>query len=219
MAGDFDFGVILRNGWFLWNGLLVSLELTLIAVAGGIVFGTGLAMMRLSRWRPLSLLAAGYVNLFRSMPLILVIFWFYVLVPKLMGRPIGALYSVLIAFMLFEAAYYCEIIRAGISSVRRGQVEAGLAVGFSRLQTMRYVVLPQAFRNMVPVLLTQSIIMFQDTSLVYVIGLRDFLTSADVVANTNNRPIELYTTVAVVYLALCFTASRLVGRLRRSYAL
>ena len=130
----------------------------------------------------ISALAGGYVNFLRSLPLILVIFWFYVLTPKIVGHPIDAYSSVLVAFILFEAAYYCEIIRAGISSVKRGQVQAGLAMGFSYLRVMRYVILPQALRNMVPVLLTQAIIMFQDTSIVYVVGVRDFLTTADVVA-------------------------------------
>jgi glutamate/aspartate transport system permease protein len=173
----------------------------------------------MSRLRVLSALAGLYVNFLRSLPLILVIFWFYVLAPKIVGHPIDAYSSVLITFILFEAAYYCEIIRAGISSVKRGQVQAGLAMGLTHLNMMRYVVLPQAFRNMLPVLLTQSIIMFQDTSIVYIVGVRDFLTTADVVANSTNRPIELYTTVAVTYLVICFAASRLVGRLQRSYAL
>jgi glutamate/aspartate transport system permease protein len=215
----FDFHVLAQYKGLLWQGLIVSFELTFIAIAGGILLGTVLALMRMSRLRLVSAPAGFYVNFLRSLPLILVIFWFYVLTPKIVGHPIDAYSSVLIAFILFEAAYYCEIIRAGISSVKRGQVQAGLAMGFTHLDMMRYVVLPQAFRNMLPVILTQSIIMFQDTSIVYIVGVRDFLTTADVVANSTNRPIELYTTVAVVYLAICFTASKLVGRLQRSYAL
>jgi glutamate/aspartate transport system permease protein len=215
----FDFHVLAQYKGLLWEGLIVSFQLTLIAIAGGIFLGTILALMRMSRLRLVSAPAGFYVNFLRSLPLILVIFWFYVLTPKILGHPIDAYSSVLIAFILFEAAYYCEIIRAGISSVKRGQVQAGLAMGFTHLDMMRYVVLPQAFRNMLPVILTQSIIMFQDTSIVYIVGVRDFLTTADVVANSTNRPIELYTTVAVVYLVICFTASKLVGRLQRSYAL
>jgi glutamate/aspartate transport system permease protein len=153
------------------------------------------------------------------MPLILVIFWFYTLAPKLIGRPVSSFYSVLIAFVMFEAAYYSEIIRAGISSVRRGQISAAMALGLTNLQAMRYVILPQALRNMVPVLLTQSIVMLQDTSLVYVVGLRDFLTSADIVASRDNRPTELYMFVALVFLVICFSASRLANRLRRRYVL
>jgi glutamate/aspartate transport system permease protein len=140
-------------------------------------------------------------------------------VPKLIGRPVSSFYSVLIAFVMFEAAYYSEIIRAGISSVRRGQISAAMALGLTNMQSMRYVVLPQAVRNMVPVLLTQSIVMLQDTSLVYVVGLRDFLTSADIVASRDNRPTELYMFVAIVFLVICFSASRLANRLRRRYAL
>lgn len=217
MLDGFDIQVIARNGWFLANGMLVSLELTVVAALGGVLLGTLLAMMRLAKSVPVSASAACYVNCLRSLPLILVIFWFYMLVPKLLGRPTGAFYSVLVAFVLFEAAYYCEIVRAGISGIRRGQVRAGLALGLSRASVMRYVVLPQAFRNMVPVLLTQVIVLFQDTSLVYVVGVRDFLTSADVVANINNRPIELYTTVAVVFLILCSTGSFVVHRLQRRH--
>jgi glutamate/aspartate transport system permease protein len=216
---NFDINILLQYKWLLLEGLMVSLELTFFAIVGGLVIGTLLALMRMSRLRVVSALAGGYVNFLRSLPLILVIFWFYVLTPKIVGHPIDAYSSVLIAFILFEAAYYCEIIRAGISSVKRGQVQAGLAMGFTHLNTMRYVVLPQAFRNMLPVLLTQAIIMFQDTSIVYVVGVRDFLTTADVIANSTNRPIEMYTTVAVTFLVICFTASWLVGRLQRRYAL
>lgn len=217
--GGFDFNVLIQHKNLLLQGLWVSVQLTFIAIIGGMVLGTFLAMMRMSSVWIVSALAGSYVNFLRSLPLILVIFWFYVLTPKIVGHPIDAYSSVLIAFILFEAAYYCEIIRAGISSVKRGQVQAGLAMGFTHLNMMRYVVLPQAFRNMLPVLLTQAIIMFQDTSIVYIVGVRDFLTTADVIANSTNRPIELYTTVAVTFLVICFTASRLVSRLQRRYAI
>ena len=219
MFSGFDFQVIVNSWPFLWNGLLLTFQLTALAVAGGITLGLILAVARLSGIKPLEWLVATYVNFLRSMPLILVIFWFYTLVPKLTGTSVSGFYSVLIAFIMFEAAYYSEIIRAGISSVKRGQISAGLALGLTNLQAMRYVILPQAVRNMIPVLLTQSIIMLQDTSLVYVVGLRDFLTSAEIVASRDNRPTELYLFVAVVFLVICFSASRLVNRLRRRYAL
>lgn len=219
MFGQFDFQVVLKHIPFLWEGMQLTLLLTALAILGGILGGTILALGRLSRFAPLSVLAGAYVNFFRSMPLILVIFWFYFLVPLLVGRPVGGFYSVLIAFILFEAAYYCEIIRAGISSVRRGQIYAGQALGLTYGQNMRYIVLPQAFRNMIPILLTQAIILFQDTSLVYVVGLKDFLVSGDIVANRDNRLLEMYTTVAAVYFVLCFIGSRGVRRLQRKYAL
>ena len=219
MSGAFDFAVLTRNLPFLWNGMLLTLQLTLLAVTGGLLLGTVLAVLRMSPIKPLSWAVAAYVNFLRSMPLILVIFWFYTLVPKVIGTSISSFYSVLIAFVMFEAAYYSEIIRAGISSVRRGQISAALALGLTGTQAMRYVVLPQAVRNMIPVLLTQSIIMLQDTSLVYVVGLRDSLTSAEIVAGRDNRPTELFLFVALVFLAICFSGSRLVGRLRRRYAL
>src|SRR5262245_56604050 len=215
MLAGFDFDVLARNASFLWNGMLLTLQLTLLAVGGGLLLGTVLAVLRLSPAKPLSWAVAAYVNFLRSMPLILVIFWFYTLVPKIIGTSISGFWSVLIAFIMFEAAYYSEIVRAGLSSVRRGQVSAALALGLTGTQAMRYVILPQAIRNMIPVLLTQSIVMLQDTSLVYVVGLRDFLTASDIVAGRDNRPTELYLFVALVFLVICFTGSRLVGRLRR----
>ena len=219
MFRDFDFQVIFGNLDILWDGMLITLLLTAVAIVGGILFGTVLALMRLSKYMALSLVAGRYVDAFRSTPLILVIFWFYFAVPIVVGRPIGGLYSVLIAFTLFEAAYYCEIIRAGIQSITRAQINAGLAVGLTQWQTMRFVVLPQAFRNMVPVLLTQAIVLFQDTSLVYVVGLKDFLTAADLIAVRDNRVVELYFTAAAVYFVLCIIASLWVRKLQRQYAI
>ena len=219
MLAGLEYGVVLKWHSLLLQGMGVSLALTGLAIIGGVLLGVLLALMRLSRFAPLALAAGGYVNFFRAMPLILVIFWFYFLVPLLLGRPVGPFYSVLIAFTLFEAAYYSEIIRAGIQSVTRGQINAGLAVGLTYLQTMRHVVLPQAFRNMVPILVTQAIILFQDTSLVYVVGLRDFLTTADMIVSIDNRPVELYTFAAAVYLVICLTGSLWVRRLRRRYAI
>jgi glutamate/aspartate transport system permease protein len=214
---DFDFDVILRALPFLWTGMQLTLLLTALATVGGIVLGTVLAMARLWAPPPLPQLAAGYVNLLRSIPLILVVFWFYFLVPLMLGRAVGAFPSALIAFTMFEAAYYCEIMRAGIQGVSRGQLAAAQATGLTYLEAMRYVVLPQAFRAMIPVLLTQSIILFQDTSLVYVVGLHDFLTAATVVAGRDNRVVELYSFVAVVYLVLCVTASLSVRRLQSRF--
>ena len=168
--GDFDFAVIYNNIPFLFEGMKTTLLLTVAAVIGGIVIGTVLAIIRLANVPVLSWIAAAYVNFFRSLPLILVIFWLYFLVPLILGRPVGAFSSVLIAFVLFEAAYYSEIIRAGIASVGSGQVAAARAIGMTYSQCMRFIVLPQAFKAMIPVLLTQAIILFQDTSLVYVVG-------------------------------------------------
>ncbi|WP_417799048.1 amino acid ABC transporter permease [Terasakiella pusilla] len=212
---NFDFGVIIDAAPLLVDGMQVTLLLTLAAIVGGIVGGTLLALCRLSPYRTLSLMASGYVNFLRSMPLILVIFWFYFLVPLIVGRPIGGYYSVLIAFIMFESAYYCEIIRAGIQSVSRGQEMASKALGLNYWQRMRFIVLPQAFRNMVPVLLTQGIVLFQDTSLVYVVGVHDFLVSADIVANRDNRLIEMYTTVALVYFAISTMGSLTVRALQK----
>jgi glutamate/aspartate transport system permease protein len=218
MFNNFDFQVVIKSIPFLWDGMQLTFLLTILAISGGLVLGTMLALCRLSPFKWLSFTAGSYVNFFRSMPLILVIFWFYFLVPFVVGRPVGGFYSVLVAFVMFEAAYYCEIMRAGIQSVNKGQVFAGQAVGMTYGQNMRYVVLPQAFRNMIPILLTQAIILFQDTSLVYVVGLHDFLVNAEIVANRDNRLIEMFTTVAFVYFVLCLSASLSVKKLQRKFA-
>jgi glutamate/aspartate transport system permease protein len=219
MVGGFDFEIVKASIPFLWDGMQLTLLLTVLAIGGGILGGTILALCRLAPFRALSVFGASYVNFFRSMPLILIIFWFYFLVPFLVGRPVGGFYSVLIAFMMFEAAYYCEIIRAGIQSVGKGQASAGQALGLTYRQNMRYIVLPQAFRNMIPILLTQAIVLFQDTSLVYVVGLRDFLVAADIVANRDNRLMEMYSTCAAVYFVLCLAGSLSIRNLQRKYAL
>jgi glutamate/aspartate transport system permease protein len=214
-VSNFDWGVIARSWPFLAEGMALSALLVAVATAGGLVLGFGLALMRLSSRPLIAAPAAGYVTLMRSVPLVLVLFWFYFLVPLAIGRPIGSLVSALIAFVLFEAAFYCEIIRAGIGSVRAGQTEAALATGMRRGQALRLIVMPQALRAMTPLLLNQIIIVFQDTSLVYVVALRDFMTAASVVAARDGRPTEMYTLVAVVYLAICFSLSQAVDRYRR----
>jgi glutamate/aspartate transport system permease protein len=224
----FDFDVIQRSwGYLFREGMTFTVTLTLLAMTGGIVFGTLLAMMRLSAFKPLSMLAGGYVNLMRSIPLVLVIFWFFFLVPYIgawvtgADQPVkvGAWMSAVITFTMFEAAYYCEIMRAGIQSVARGQVWAGYALGLNYWQTMAQVVLPQAFRNMLPVLLTQTIILFQDTSLVYVISATDFLGAASKVANRDYRLVEMYTFVALVYFIISYSLSLVVKRLQDRIAI
>ncbi len=228
MFGQFDFGVILRNLPYLMKvGMTFTLTLTVMVVVGGIVFGTLLAMMRLSSFRPLSIVATAYINLMRSVPLVLVIFWFYFLVPYIgawiigADQPVkvGAFLSSVITFTMFEAAYYAEIMRAGIQSIPRGQVWAGYALGLNYAQTMGRIVLPQAFRNMLPILLTQTIVMFQDTSLVYVLSITDFLGAASKVAERDGRLVEMYLFAAVVYFIICIAGSYLVRRLQRRVAI
>jgi glutamate/aspartate transport system permease protein len=223
----FDWEVIWQSKRYLFvEGMSFTVTLTLLAMAGGILFGTLLAMMRLSSIRAVSTLAGAYVNLMRSIPLVLVIFWFYFLVPYIgawitgASSPIrvGAFNSALITFTMFEAAYYCEIMRAGIQSIPRGQVWSGYALGLDYWQTMGFIVLPQAFRNMLPVLLTQTIILFQDTSLVYVISATDFLGAAVKIANRDYRLVEMYSFAAVVYFVVSFSLSLLVKQLQAKIA-
>jgi glutamate/aspartate transport system permease protein len=227
-VGNLDFDVVGRSiGYLFREGMTFTLTLTGLAAAGGILFGTLLAMMRLSSHRWLSVPATLYVNLMRSIPLLLVIFWFYFLVPYigawLVGSStpirVGAFASSVITFTLFEAAYYSEIMRAGIQSIPRGQVWAGQALGLTYWQSMGHVVLPQAFRNMIPILLTQTIILFQDTSLVYVISATDFLGAAAKVANRDYRLVEMYTFVAVVYFVISYGLSSMVKNLQARIAI
>ena len=199
---------------FVAKGFFFSIQLTLIAMIGGILIGTLLALMRLSGKPWLEMPAAAYVNTLRSIPLVMVILWFFLLIPLLTGRPLGAELSAIITFTLFEAAYYSEIMRAGIQSVPKGQVYAGYAVGMTYSQTTQLIVLPQAFRNMLPVLLTQTIILFQDTSLVYAIGAYDLLKGFEVAGKNFNRPVETYLVAAVVYFVICFGLSMTVRRLQ-----
>ena len=204
---------------FVLRGLAFSLELTLIATLGGIILGTFLALMRLSGKPALVWPALVYVNLMRSIPLVMVILWFFLLMPFVIGRPIGAEVSAIITFTAFEAAYFSEIIRAGIQSIPRGQVMAGEALGMTYAQNMRLVVLPQAFRNMLPVMLTQTIILFQDTSLVYAIGAYDLLKGFETAGKIYGRPVEAYLLAAVVYFVTCYSLSRLVRRLHQKIAI
>ena len=204
---------------FVLNGLYFSVILTVVATLGGIVFGTILALMRLSGKKWLDAPAAIYVNGMRSIPLVMVILGFFLLVPFVIGRPIGAEGSAVITFIAFEAAYFSEIMRAGIQSIPRGQVSAGMAVGMTYGQNMKLVILPQAFRNMLPVLLTQTIILFQDTSLVYAIGAYDLLKGLETAGKNYGRPIEAYLLAAVVYFVMCYTLSYFVKRLHKKIAI
>ena len=214
--GFFDWQLVQS---FILKGLIFSVELTIVAMIGGIALGTILALMRLSGRPWFVNPAAAYVNTLRSIPLVMVILWFFLLIPLLIGRPMGAELSAFITFTIFEAAYYSEIMRAGIQSVPKGQVHAGYAVGMTYAQCMKLIVLPQAFRNMLPVLLTQTIILFQDTSLVYAIGAYDLLKGFEVAGKNFNRPVETYLVAAVVYFVICFSLSMLVRRLQQKIAI
>ena len=221
----FDWSVIYKNREVLWEGMLLSLKLFGIALAGGIFFGTLLAMARLSSHKWLSMPSTGFVNLIRSIPFIMAIFWFYFLTPMIVGKitgrtgeAVGPFTSAIVAFIMVESAYYSEIIRAGIQSIPRGQPWAAYALGMNYWQAMGHVVLPQAFRNMVPIMLTQAIILFQDTSLVYVISATDFLGAAAKIANRDYRLVEMYSFVAVVYFVISFGLSYLVKSLQAKTA-
>ena len=204
---------------FILKGLWFSIILTAVATVGGIFFGTLLALMRLSGRKWLIGVAALYVNTMRSIPLVMVILWFFLLVPFIIGRPVGAEYSAFITFIAFEAAYFSEIMRAGIQSIPRGQVFAGQAMGMSYAQNMKLVILPQAFRNMLPVLLTQTIILFQDTSLVYAIGAYDLLKGFETAGKNYGRPIETYLMATVVYFIISYSLSSVVKRIHKKIAI
>ncbi|GEO97799.1 amino acid ABC transporter permease [Methylobacterium haplocladii] len=228
MFANFDFGVIASSLPYLFGqGMVFTVTLTALAAGMGVVLGTLIALMRLSGIPGVTHLAKGYVELMRSLPLVLVIFWFYFLVPYIGAwatrsstpMQVGAFPSALITFTLFEAAFFAEIMRAGIQSIAKGQTAAAQALGLTYWQTMGSIVLPQAFRNMLPLLLTQTIVLFQDTSLVYVLSLTDFLGAASKVAQRDGRLVEMYLFAAVVYFAVCFAASFLVRRLHSRVAI
>ncbi|EGI78067.1 polar amino acid ABC transporter inner membrane subunit [Hylemonella gracilis ATCC 19624] len=219
--------MVLDFSFFTWDvfrsyvlgGLWFSLALTVIATLGGIFFGTLLALMRLSGIKSLEMVAAVYVNGMRSIPLLMVLLWFFLLVPLVTGHPIGAEGSAVITFIAFEAAYFSEIMRAGIQSIPRGQVFAGYAMGMSYAQNMKFVILPQAFRNMLPVLMTQTIILFQDTSLVYIITAHDLLHGFTVAGNNLSHPREAYILAALLYFVICYSLSNAVKRLQQKIAI
>ena len=225
MTYDLDWSSIPGALPFLWTGMKVTLRITVTAILAGIAWGTVLAVMRLSRSRVLSWLAAGYVNAFRAIPLIMVLLWFFLIVPALLERLFAIprhadtrLTSALVAFALFQAAYYAEIIRAGIQAVPSGQLSAALALGMTHRQAMRRVVLPQAFRKMIPLLLTQSVVLFQDTSLVYVSALADFFGAAQKVGERDGRIVEMLLFAGAVYFVISYVGSSLVKRFQRRVA-
>jgi glutamate/aspartate transport system permease protein len=218
MSFDFSFFSSQMLQDYLLRGLLFSLQLTVIATFGGIVLGTLLALMRLSGNRLLSLPAVMYVNVMRSVPLVMVLLWFFLLVPFVLGRSTGAELSAVVTFIAFEAAFFCEIMRSGIQGIPKAQMQAGSALGLDTWQNLRFIILPQAFRNMTPVLLTQVIILFQDTSLVYAIGAYDLLKGFEVAGKNFGRPVEAYVAAALTYFVICFALSSLVRRFQQRVA-
>jgi glutamate/aspartate transport system permease protein len=209
----------------LWTGAIVTLKITLIAIVFGIIWGTILALFRLSPIKPLEWFAKLYVTIFRSIPLVMVLLWFFLIVPQVLQNVLGLsadidirLASAMVAFSLFEAAYYSEIIRAGIQAVPRGQINAAFALGMTYSQAMRLIVLPQAFRAMVPLLLTQGIVLFQDTSLVYVISLADFFRTATNIGDRDGTNVEMVLFAGAVYFVICVIASSLVKGLQKKVA-
>ena len=219
---EFDWSSIAPSMPYLLQGLGVTIKITVIAVIFGILWGTFLAVMRLSSFKPISWFAKLYVNLFRSVPLVMVLLWFYLIVPSFLQNVLGLspktdirLVSAMVAFSLFEAAYYSEIIRAGIQSIARGQASAALALGMTHWQSMRLVILPQAFRAMVPLLLTQGIVLFQDTSLVYVLSLADFFRTASSIGERDGTQVEMILFAGFVYFIISICASMLVNYLKK----
>jgi glutamate/aspartate transport system permease protein len=227
MMLDLDFEVIARTWPYLLGGLRYTVQLTAVAAIGGLLLGAVLALARLSSFKPLALLVAGYVNLMRSVPLILVIFWVYFLLPGMLQillgteRPVqvGPDRSAYITFIMFEAAYFCEIVRAAIQSVSRTQVSAAYALGLNYRRTMQLVILPQALRNMLPVLMTQVIVLFQDVSLVSLLNVTDFVGASVKIAQRDGAVVELYLFVAIVYFLLCFALSSAVRHLQGRMAI
>ena len=217
----FNFQAVLDAGPYLLKGLALTLELTAVAFVGGLTLGTLIAVIRQMQTPVLAKVLGAYVTLLRSIPVILLLFWFFFLVPLVLGRlsgahsiPIGPRWTAFIAFVLVEAAYYAEIVRAGLRSVDKGQFQAAAALGLSTFDTYTAVIIPQVLRATSPVIVSQTIVLFQDTSLVYVISLTDFLGAASQIAQRDGTLVEMYTTVAAVYLLLCSLGSELAEHLK-----
>jgi glutamate/aspartate transport system permease protein len=218
VLSGFDFSVIAASLPYIREGLWFSILLTLDGAVAGFLLGTALALARVSAPRPVAVAASWYVNYMRSVPLVMMILWLFLVTPLIIGRPIGTGLSAHVTFVVFEAAYFSEIVRAGIQSVSTGQGMAGAALGMTRWQVMRLVVLPQAFRNMLPLFLTQTIVIFQDTSLVYAIGAKDLLKAAEIAGKNYNRPVEMYLFSAALYFCICFALSSAVKRVQARVA-
>ncbi|EIC84514.1 glutamate/aspartate ABC transporter permease GltK [Serratia sp. M24T3] len=219
---QFDWSSVVPSLPYLMQGMVITVKITAIAIVFGILWGTVLAVMRLSSFKPISWFARIYVNLFRAVPLVMVLLWFYLVVPNFLQQVLGLspktdirLISAMIAFALFEAAYYSEIIRAGIQSIARGQSSAALALGMTHWQSMQLIILPQAFRAMVPLLLTQAIVLFQDTSLVYVLSLADFFRTATNIGERDGTQVEMILFAGFVYFVISLSASLLVSYLKK----
>src|SRR5881409_1676696 len=219
-----DLGVIVNNFKFLIvQGFLGvgsfaggTLRLAIPAIVLGFALGIVVGLARLANAAWIRVPAVMYVEFFRGVPLVMVMFWFFI--PQLLGLPLPEYGIALTAFVIFEAAYFGEIVRAGVQSVPRGQVEAARALGLSGAKAMRYVILPQALRNMVPSLVTQMIVLFKDTSLASIIGYVDLTKAAQIVNNREIRPFELYLFIAVVYFIFTYSMSRIAGRFERRLA-
>jgi len=203
------FDAVIRNLPYLMGGFGVTLELTSCALSGGIILGMLVGLGRISRVKWIYYPVTVYVNFVRNMPLILVIFWFYFVMPILVGRPLNPFVSSVIAFIIFEATYFGEIFRAGYQSISRDLINASFSTGMTYSQTARYILIPIAFKRMLPSLITQSIVTFQDTSLAFVIGLQEFVRRTSIVDNLEFRSIELFSFVAIIFFIFCFIGSKI----------
>jgi polar amino acid transport system permease protein len=221
-----DIGVIVNNFNFLivqgFIGLGAftggTLRLALPAIIFGFILGVFIGLSRLARSPWIRIPATVYIEFFRGVPLVMVIFWFWFIIPLFLGKSLPEYGVALTAFAVFEAAYLAEIVRAGIQSVPRGQVEAATATGLTHRQTMYHVILPQALRNMIPALVTQFIVLLKDTSLASIIGYVDLTKAAQIVNNREIRPFELYLFIAVVYWLCSYGMSRYARSLERRFA-
>lgn len=207
-----DWGVIPRNIYVLWGGLTVTFKLFVLALAGSIPLGIFLGLGSLSSRKWIYYPVRAYINFIRNVPLMIVIFWVYFALPLVSGHTIGPFASAVTAFIFFEATYFGEIIRAGFQTVRKGEIQAAYSTGLTYWQVVRYVLIPIGMRRVIPSLMTQTIVIFQDTSLAYVIGLREFVRTATIIDAREIRPLEIFSFVALVYLVLCLLGSRLSHR-------
>ena len=215
---SFDFNLIVQSLPLLLEGALVTIEITAIAVSIGFLLGLFVCICRLSGVKIVQFIAVSYVNIIRGTPMLVQIFLIYFALPMIVGQRIDPFVAAVAACSINSGAYVSEIFRAGIQSVDKGQMEAGRSLGLSWGQTMQYVILPQAFKHVIPPLGNEFISMTKETSLVSVIGFEELTRRGQLIIAKTYGSFEIWITVAAIYLVMTFGIARLVSYLERRFA-
>jgi polar amino acid transport system permease protein len=211
----FDFSVITQNAPLLWQGFLITVYYTVITIVAGMIIGLTIGLMQLTPYRVLRWLGRVYVEFFRNIPLLVILLWTYYALPIFMGLNITKGWAGFVALSCYVGAFYAEILRAGVQSIEPGQTDAATAIGMSYGQRMRRIILPQAFRRMVPPLAGQSIIQMKNTTLLSIITVPDLLYQASYISSFTYRPMEIYTAIGIIYVVVLTPLTLLARRLEK----